>query len=177
MPVLSSSKGFSGRSAAAPLGIVLCMGPFNYPLNETFTVLIPALIMGNCVVFKPPKLGILLFQPLLEVFREAFPPGVINTIYGRGREIATPLMRTGKIDVLAFIGTSKPADELKRLIPSHTVCARCWAWRRKTRQLFYLMPTWTWQWKNASWARCLLTARDAVPSKLSLCMKMSKSYF
>ncbi len=110
-------QGIIGQIRRAPLGVVLCMGPFNYPLNETFTVLIPALIMGNPVVLKPPKLGILLFQPILEAFREAFPPGVINTIYGRGREIATPLMRTGKIDVLAFIGTSKPADELKKAHP------------------------------------------------------------
>ena len=36
----------------APLGVVLCMGPFNYPLNETFTTLIPALIMGNTIIFK-----------------------------------------------------------------------------------------------------------------------------
>lgn len=110
-------EGIIGQIRRSPLGVVLCMGPFNYPLNETFTVLIPALIMGNTVVFKPPKLGVLLFQPLLEAFRDAFPPGVINTIYGRGREIATPLMRTGKIDVLAFIGTSKPADELKKAHP------------------------------------------------------------
>jgi glyceraldehyde-3-phosphate dehydrogenase (NADP+) len=110
-------EGIIGQIRRSPLGVVLCMGPFNYPLNETFTVLIPALIMGNPVVFKPPKLGVLLFHPLLEVFRDSFPPGVINTIYGHGREIATPLMRTGKIDVLAFIGTSKPADELKKAHP------------------------------------------------------------
>ena len=36
-------------------------GPYNYPLNETFTTLIPALIMGNTVVFKPPRHGVLLF--------------------------------------------------------------------------------------------------------------------
>jgi glyceraldehyde-3-phosphate dehydrogenase (NADP+) len=110
-------QGIIGQIRRSPLGVVLCMGPFNYPLNETFTLLIPALIMGNTVVFKPPKLGVLLYQPILETFRESFPPGVINTIYGRGREIATPLMRTGKIDVLAFIGTSKPADELKKAHP------------------------------------------------------------
>ena len=56
----------------APLGVVLCMGPFNYPLNETFATLIPALIMGNTVIFKPPKLGVLLHLPLLNAFREAF---------------------------------------------------------------------------------------------------------
>ena len=67
-------QGIIGQIRRSPLGVVLCMGPFNYPLNETFTVLIPALIMGNTVVFKPPKLGVLLFQPLLEAFRDSFPP-------------------------------------------------------------------------------------------------------
>ena len=101
----------------SPLGIVLCMGPFNYPLNETFTTLIPALIMGNVVIFKPPKHGILLYRPLLKAFKEAFPPGVINTLYGRGRTVASTLMATGKINCLAFIGTSKAADSLQKTHP------------------------------------------------------------
>ncbi len=43
-----------------PLGVVLCLGPYNYPLNETFALLIPALIMGNTAIFKPAKHGVLL---------------------------------------------------------------------------------------------------------------------
>lgn len=101
----------------SPLGVVLCMGPYNYPLNETYATLIPALIMGNTVVFKPPRHGVLLHTPLLEPFRDSFPPGVINSIYGRGQKIITPLMSTGKIDVFAFIGSSKVADGLKKLHP------------------------------------------------------------
>lgn len=101
----------------APLGVALCMGPFNYPLNETFTTLIPALIMGNTVVFKPPKFGCLLFNYLLEGFRDSFPKGVINTVYGEGRVVIPPLMSSGKIDVLAFIGTSRVADSLKKQHP------------------------------------------------------------
>jgi glyceraldehyde-3-phosphate dehydrogenase (NADP+) len=93
------------------------MGPFNYPLNETFTTLFPALIMGNTVVFKPAKYGVLLMRPLLEAFRDSFPPGVINIIYGRGRETVGALMETGKIDVFAFIGTNKGANDLKKLHP------------------------------------------------------------
>jgi len=110
-------QGIYGQIRRAPLGVVLCMGPFNYPLNETFTTLIPALIMGNTVIFKPPKFGVLLYKPLLEAFREAFPPGVLNVVYGSGRVIIPPLMQSGKIDVLAFIGTSKVADTLKSQHP------------------------------------------------------------
>ena len=45
-------QGIIAQIRRAPLGVVLCMGPFNYPLNETFTTLIPALIMGNTVVVQ-----------------------------------------------------------------------------------------------------------------------------
>ena len=106
-----------GQIRRAPLGVVLCMGPVNYPLNETFTTLIPALIMGNVVIFKPPKLGVLLHQPLLKPFRDSFPKGVVNTVYGEGRKVISPLMQSGRIDVLAFIGTSRVADILKQQHP------------------------------------------------------------
>ncbi len=100
-----------------PLGVVLCLGPYNYPLNETFTLLIPALIMGNPVIFKPAKLGVLLISPLLESFQNSFPKGVVNIIYGRGRVLATPIMQSGKIDVLALIGNSKSANALQAVHP------------------------------------------------------------
>ncbi len=117
-------QGIMGQVRRVPLGVALCMGPFNYPLNETFTTLFPALIMGNTVVFKPAKYGVLLIRPLLEAFRDSFPPGVINIIYGRGRETVGSLMETGKIDVFAFIGTNKGANELKKLHPkSHRLKA------------------------------------------------------
>ena len=106
-----------GQIRRVPLGVTLCMGPYNYPLNETFTTLIPALIMGNTVVFKPAKFGVLLIRPLLEAFRDSFPAGVINVIYGSGRETVSALMASGKVDVFAFIGTHKGASDLKKLHP------------------------------------------------------------
>jgi glyceraldehyde-3-phosphate dehydrogenase (NADP+) len=121
---LIEEQGFMAQIRRVPLGVSLCMGPYNYPLNETFTTLIPALIMGNTVVFKPAKYGVLLIRPLIDAFRDSFPPGVINIIYGRGRETVGALMETGKIDVFAFIGTNKGANELKKLHPkSHRLKA------------------------------------------------------
>ena len=110
-------EGVIAQTRRVPLGVALCMGPYNYPLNETFTTLIPALIMGNTVVFKPAKYGVLFIKPLLTVFKSCFPKGVINIIYGKGRETVGALMETGKIDVFAFIGTNKGASDIKRLHP------------------------------------------------------------
>ena len=100
-----------------PIGVVLCLGPYNYPLNETFCLLVPALIMGNTAVFKPAKLGVLLMSPLLEAFQNSFPKGVVNIIYGRGRALATPIVKSGRIDVLALIGHSSSAKALQVLHP------------------------------------------------------------
>jgi glyceraldehyde-3-phosphate dehydrogenase (NADP+) len=110
-------QGIIGQIRRAPLGVVLCMGPYNFPLYETFSTLIPALVMGNTILLKPPRFGILLFKPLLETFRDSFPSGVINTVYGDGEEVIPPLMSSGDVDVLAFIGTSKVADRLRSLHP------------------------------------------------------------
>ncbi|HPE98810.1 MAG TPA: NADP-dependent glyceraldehyde-3-phosphate dehydrogenase, partial [Chitinophagales bacterium] len=114
---LQKEEGIYAQIRRSPLGVALCMGPYNYPLNETFATLIPAIIMGNTVVFKPARFGVLLIQPLLELFREHFPKGVVNVIYGEGKEIIGPIMETGKIDVFAFIGTSRVANIIKRQHP------------------------------------------------------------
>ncbi|MBN2535237.1 MAG: NADP-dependent glyceraldehyde-3-phosphate dehydrogenase [Spirochaetales bacterium] len=110
-------KGIFAQVRRAPLGVVLCMGPFNYPLNETFTTLIPSIIMGNTAILKPAKYGVLLLAPLLEAFRDSFPPGVVNTIYGDGKVIISPLMASGKIDVFAFIGSAFVANLIEKQHP------------------------------------------------------------
>jgi glyceraldehyde-3-phosphate dehydrogenase (NADP+) len=114
----SNVQGINAMIKRSPLGVVLCLGPYNYPLNETFTLLIPALIMGNTVVFKPAKLGVLLHGPLLDAFNQSFPKGVINIIFGRGRELAAPIMKSGLVSVLSLIGNSKAAVALQDLHPN-----------------------------------------------------------
>jgi glyceraldehyde-3-phosphate dehydrogenase (NADP+) len=108
-----NESGIFAHIRRSPLGVVLCLGPYNYPLNETFCLLIPALIMGNTTIFKPAKLGVLLITPLLKAFQESFPPGVVNIVFGRGRKIAAPIMQTGFVDVLALIGHSTSAVALQ----------------------------------------------------------------
>ncbi|BBQ50329.1 NADP-dependent glyceraldehyde-3-phosphate dehydrogenase [Acinetobacter pittii] len=118
------AEGTIGQIRRTPLGVVLCMGPYNYPLNETFATLIPAMLMGNTIIFKPPQFGTLLFEPLLEAFRDSFPKGVINTIYAPGSLVVPHLLASGQINVLALIGSSKVADHLKKQHPkSHRLRA------------------------------------------------------
>lgn len=110
-------SGFVAMIRRSPLGVALCMGPFNYPLNETFGLVIPALLMGNTVILKPPRFGVLVYQALLELLASAFPPGVINVISGDGETVVRPLMQSGGVDVLAFIGSQRVGALLKAAHP------------------------------------------------------------
>lgn len=111
------NEGIIGHIRRAPLGIVLCLGPFNYPFNETYTTLIPALIMGNCVILKTPRTGVLCHTPTLQAFASIFPPGVVNVISGKGRVVMPPIMKSGHVAVFAFIGTNAAANALQKTHP------------------------------------------------------------
>ncbi|KAL7537655.1 hypothetical protein ACHAXR_007980, partial [Thalassiosira sp. AJA248-18] len=104
-----STRLFLSRAA---IGVVLCLGPYNYPLNETYATLIPALLMGNVAILKLPTVGGLAHLLTIEAFSKALPPGTINFISGSGRTTMPPLMESGKVDSLAFIGGSNAADKL-----------------------------------------------------------------
>lgn len=101
-----------GRVDLLPIGIVLCVGPYNYPFYETLTNAIPALLMGNSVIIKAPPRGGLLYAHLLPLFAGHFPPGSVQVLFGDGERLLVPLMESGEIDVFAFIGGSQTADAL-----------------------------------------------------------------
>jgi len=112
-----TEEGIVAQIRRAPIGVVLCCGPYNYPFNETYTTLIPSLIMGNTLVIKLPRTGVLCHAPTFELFRDCFPRGVVNIISGSGRETLPPMMETGMFDVFAFIGTSQAADSVQKAHP------------------------------------------------------------
>lgn len=115
--VLRREKGILGIIHDEPLGVALCLGPYNYPLFETFGLVFPALLAGNTIIFKPPKFGVLFFDFLLESFRDCFPPGTVNIISGDGKTLLEPLMKSGEVDVFAFIGSRPTANQLMGLHP------------------------------------------------------------
>jgi glyceraldehyde-3-phosphate dehydrogenase (NADP+) len=113
----SAAGGILAQIRRSPLGVVLCLGPFNYPLNETYATLIPALAMGNPVVAKLPRFGMLCQAPLLQAFADCFPPGVVNILNGDGATVAGAIMETGHVAALAFIGSTRVANLLKKQHP------------------------------------------------------------
>jgi len=110
--------GVCAQIKRAPIGVMLNLGPFNYPFNETYCTLIPALLMGNSVVMKLPNVGCLAHICTMEIYARVFPAGVVNFISGAGRTTMPPIMKTGKVDIFAFIGGSTAADALLKQHPS-----------------------------------------------------------
>lgn len=110
-------EGIVGRILPTPLGVALCMGPYNYPLYESLTLVLPALLMGNTVLFKLPRKGLLFYNHLLPAFGELFPPGAVNVLSGESSLLCEPLLASGQIDLLAFIGSSRVASRLQNLHP------------------------------------------------------------
>jgi glyceraldehyde-3-phosphate dehydrogenase (NADP+) len=111
---IGSTSAFVKRAA---IGVYLSLAPYNYPLNECYAAIIPCLLMGNVVILKIPTIGGLVHLWTMEAFRKALPPGTINFVAGSGRSTMPPLMKTGHVDGLAFIGGSKAADELIQIHP------------------------------------------------------------
>jgi len=79
--------------------------------------MIPALLMGNVVILKVPAVGGLVHMLTIDAISKTLPPGTVNFISGKGRETMPPLMESGKVDSLAFIGGSEAADRLIKLHP------------------------------------------------------------
>lgn len=109
-------SGILARVRRTGLGVMLCLGPFNYPFNETYSTLIPALLLGNIIILKIPTIGGLAHMLTAEVYQRHLPPGAMNFISGQGRETMPSLMQSGDIDVFAFIGGVSASNSL---IKSH----------------------------------------------------------
>lgn len=102
------------RTAAClfrPHGVMLVLGPFNFPAHLPNGHIVPALAMGNTVVFKPSDKAPAVGQKLVELFdaalREVCPeiaPGVINLVQG-GADIATALCKHPGLDAIALTGS------------------------------------------------------------------------
>jgi len=110
-------SGILARVRRAAVGVMLALGPFNYPFNETYTTLIPALLMGNVVVMKIPTVGGLAHVITMDAYASALPQGVVNFVSGQGRVTMGPIMQQG-VDIFAFIGGSKAADAVLRSHPA-----------------------------------------------------------
>lgn len=118
IPLLKSKK---AHVANEPYGVVGIISPWNYPLLLPLGQIVPALLLGNTVIFKPSEHIPLLGNMISRLFHEAgIPADVLNTVQGGG-EIGAALVSSG-VDKVFFTGSTangRRVSELaaKQLIP------------------------------------------------------------
>ncbi|VTS20674.1 glyceraldehyde-3-phosphate dehydrogenase (NADP+) [Streptococcus porcinus] len=99
-----------------PVGLVLAISPFNYPINLAGSKIAPALIAGNVVALKPPTQGSISGLLLAEVFAEAgVPAGVFNTITGRGSVIGGYIVEHEAVNFINFTGSTPVGEHIGQL--------------------------------------------------------------
>ncbi|HEL0008823.1 TPA: NADP-dependent glyceraldehyde-3-phosphate dehydrogenase [Streptococcus equi subsp. zooepidemicus] len=99
-----------------PVGLVLAISPFNYPINLAGSKIAPALIAGNVVALKPPTQGSVSGLLLAEVFAEAgLPAGVFNTITGRGSVIGDYIVEHEAVNFINFTGSTPIGERIGKL--------------------------------------------------------------
>ncbi|MGT2907141.1 NADP-dependent glyceraldehyde-3-phosphate dehydrogenase [Streptococcus dentiloxodontae] len=99
-----------------PVGLVLAISPFNYPINLAGSKIAPALISGNVVALKPPTQGSISGLLLAEAFAEAgLPAGVFNTITGRGSVIGDYIVEHEAVNYINFTGSTPIGERIGKL--------------------------------------------------------------
>jgi len=92
----------------APLGVVGVVTPWNFPMAIPSWKILPALVCGNTVVFKPASYTPLVALKFVEVFEEAgLPPGVLNIVTGPGSQAGDALVAHPDVRVVSFTGSTE----------------------------------------------------------------------
>jgi glyceraldehyde-3-phosphate dehydrogenase [NAD(P)+] len=90
-----------------PIGVVLGVSPFNYPVYTSIAKMLPALLAGNTVILKPPSADPIAFMMCVEIFRKVgLPTGTLQVITGSGSETGDLLTSSNKINMVSFTGST-----------------------------------------------------------------------
>ena len=106
-----------------PIGVVVGIAPWNYPLNMATWKIGPALAAGNTMVLKPSELTPLTALRLAEITADILPPGVLNVVCGTGASVGSALVNHPRVDMISLTGgvatgkriAAEAAASLKRL--------------------------------------------------------------
>jgi aldehyde dehydrogenase (NAD+) len=109
-----------------PLGVVSIITPWNFPFAIPAWKIAPALISGNCVVFKPASLVPAMAVELVKVFTEAgLPPGVLNLVLGSGAAMGDILVEEPRIKAISFTGSNEIGKRVHTIAGARGVKVTC----------------------------------------------------
>jgi aldehyde dehydrogenase (NAD+) len=102
-----------GMCVRDPIGVVGAITPWNFPTAIPCWKLMPALVLGNTVVFKPAEDTPLCAAALIAILEEAgLPPGVVNLVLGSGEEVGAPIVEHPKTACISFTGSNEVGRQI-----------------------------------------------------------------
>ncbi|SFJ38821.1 aldehyde dehydrogenase family protein [Brevibacillus centrosporus] len=105
-----------GFTKRYPIGVVVAITPFNFPLNLVLHKVAPAIAAGNTIVLKPAEKTPLSPVMLYQLFMEAgLPAGALNIVMGPGQDLAEPLVKDPRVKRVTFTGSGQVGWKLKEL--------------------------------------------------------------
>ncbi len=114
---------YTVKQPVGPVGIIT---PWNFPIAIPIWKMAPALVSGNTVVFKPASLTPLTAALIVEVFEECgIPPGVLNLVYGGGREVGDTIVRHPAILAVSFTGSNDVGTGLYSAAAARAIKCQC----------------------------------------------------
>lgn len=112
-------KGLLSKTRFRPHGVMGVLGPYNFPLSMANGHIMPSILAGNAVVFKPSELTSLAGIAVTRIWQEAgLPPGVMNCITG-ARSVGKSLVEHGGIDGILFVGSHPTGLSILRTLATH----------------------------------------------------------
>ena len=95
-------------SMRQPVGVSAIITPWNFPMAIPSWKIIPALVCGNTVVFKPATLTPLSALNFVRILEDAgIPPGVVNLVTGGGADVGNALLVSDAVRVVSFTGSTE----------------------------------------------------------------------
>ncbi|MEX1025988.1 MAG: aldehyde dehydrogenase family protein [Planctomycetota bacterium] len=111
-PVLYSENGAETYVVRDPLGVVAAITPWNYPVGMVIDLVIPALVTGNTVVFKPSEHVPLVGAAIADAFRSVLPEGTLELVQGDG-SVGAELV-AADVDMIGFVGSRATGQSIMR---------------------------------------------------------------
>lgn len=107
MTVPSELRNKFAMAIRVPIGIIGVITPWNFPVAIPSWKMLPALVAGNTIVFKPASDTPLVATQFVEILNEAgLPPGVVNLVTGSGSEVGMPLVEDPRVGCISVTGSS-----------------------------------------------------------------------
>ena len=118
-PLENEVRGAKSITRFNPHGVVAVLGPFNFPGHLANGHILPALLAGNTVIFKPSELAPMVAEETVKLWEQAgLPRGVLQLLQG-GRKVGEALAKHPSLDGLFFTGSSKVGLILNELFAKH----------------------------------------------------------